>query len=277
MDNGKEVVAKIPNLNAPRPPFTIASEVATMNFMCLKSMTGVQELRRLRWVLNSAEFILMEKVNGVELQQVWPRMEVEDRREVVKAVTTYQKSWAFVTFDKYGSLYFTEDFNGKNVPSLVYTNEKGQRVEDSRFVIGTSCDMFEYGRRAIDFDRGAWSSLEEYHATIGHRELARAQEPPYLPLGTIEQCLRFPALYSYEPTREEKIATSRSYLKLLKYVLPADRSLGFSHLWHEALHAGNILMDPNKILRMVTPLSEGARFAYCGFNESQSFRQAFHD
>ncbi|KAG5931838.1 hypothetical protein E4U59_007881 [Claviceps monticola] len=97
--------------------------------------------------------------------------------------------------------------------------------------------MFEYGRSAIDFDRG--SSLEEDHAAIGHRELARAEEPPYLPLGTIEQCLRFPALYSYEPTREEKIAASKSYLKQLKYVLPADRSFGFSHLWHEALHAGN--------------------------------------
>ncbi|KAG5913223.1 hypothetical protein E4U61_007215 [Claviceps capensis] len=254
MDNGKEVVAKISNLNAPRPHFTIASEVATMKFRgCEVLCTDVPQVHdwssRAQETPVGADFILMEKVNGVELQQVRPRMEVEDRREVVKAVTAYQKSWAFVTFDKYGSLYFAEDFKGKNIPSLVYTNEKGQRVEDSRFVIGpsTSRDMFEYGRRAIDFDRGPWSSLEEYHATIGHRELARAQEPPYLPLGTIEQCLRFPTLYSYEPTREEKIAASRSYLKLLKYVLPADRSLGFSHLWHEALHAGDLLVDPNKI------------------------------
>ncbi|KAG5961171.1 hypothetical protein E4U57_007828 [Claviceps arundinis] len=33
MDNGKEVVAKIPNLNFPRPHLTIASEVATMKFV----------------------------------------------------------------------------------------------------------------------------------------------------------------------------------------------------------------------------------------------------
>jgi hypothetical protein len=35
MDNGREVVAKVPNPNAGIPHFTTASEVATMNFVCL--------------------------------------------------------------------------------------------------------------------------------------------------------------------------------------------------------------------------------------------------
>lgn len=34
MDNGQEVVAKVPNPNAGVPPFTTASEVATMDFVC---------------------------------------------------------------------------------------------------------------------------------------------------------------------------------------------------------------------------------------------------
>jgi hypothetical protein len=33
MDNGKEVVAKIPNPNCGQPHFTTASEVATMQFV----------------------------------------------------------------------------------------------------------------------------------------------------------------------------------------------------------------------------------------------------
>ena len=35
MDNGQEVVAKVPNPNAGMPHFTTASEVATMNFVRL--------------------------------------------------------------------------------------------------------------------------------------------------------------------------------------------------------------------------------------------------
>lgn len=35
MDDGKQVVAKVPNPNAGLPHFTIASEVATMEFVCL--------------------------------------------------------------------------------------------------------------------------------------------------------------------------------------------------------------------------------------------------
>ncbi|KAG5961937.1 hypothetical protein E4U56_003610 [Claviceps arundinis] len=214
MDNGKEVVAKIPNLNFPRPHLTIASEVATMKFAREVLCTDVPKVYD--WssmgheTAVGAEFILMEKVNGVELQQVWPRMEVEDRRELVKSVTAYQKSWASVTFDKYGSLYFAEDFKGEN----------GQKVEDSRFVIGpsTSRDMFEYGRSV------------------------------------------------------KKLTALESYLKLLKYVLPADRSLGSSHLWHDALHAGNIFVDPDNPSRIVGIIDwQSTEFSPLYFQARQPF------
>ena len=33
MDNGREIIAKLPNPNAGRPHFTAASEVATMDFV----------------------------------------------------------------------------------------------------------------------------------------------------------------------------------------------------------------------------------------------------
>ncbi|KAG5961934.1 hypothetical protein E4U56_003607 [Claviceps arundinis] len=253
MDNGKEVVAKIPNPNAGRPHLTIASEVATMKFAREVLNTDVPQVydwsSRAQDTPVGAEFILMEKVHGVELQQLWPEMTTEERWEVVKAIAAYQESWASVTFEKYGSLYFAEDFEGENIPALVYTDEKGRRVEDSRFVIGpsTSREMFDMGRCGIDFDRGPWNSLEEYHAAIGHRELACVQHlPDFYPSSLT---LRGPGLY--QPTREKKVAALESYLKLLKYVLPADRSLGSSHLWHHAFHAGNIFVDPDNPSQVV--------------------------
>jgi hypothetical protein len=54
--------------------------------------------------------------------------------------------------------------------------------------------------------------------------------------------LRGPGLY--EPTREKKVNALKTYLKLLKHLLPEDRRLGSAHIWHGDLHAGNIFVDP---------------------------------
>ncbi|KAG6254360.1 hypothetical protein E4U23_006379 [Claviceps purpurea] len=275
MDNGKDVVAKILIPDAGRPHFTIASEVATMKFAREVLCTDLPEVYD--WSSNAqdtpvgAEFILMEKLDGVQLQEVWPEMTLKDRLEVVKAVAAYQKSWASVSFEQFGSLYFAEDvkekripaleqfgssslhlvgdLKGKSIPALVYTDEKGKRVEDSRFVVGpsTSREMFDKGRGDIGFNRGPWSSLKEYHAAIGRRETACVQHLPHLP--TPSEWPHAPGLYV--PAREKKIAALRSYLKLLKYLLPTDQFLGSSHLWHNGIHARNIFVDPGNRTHIV--------------------------
>ncbi|CCE28838.1 uncharacterized protein CPUR_02527 [Claviceps purpurea 20.1] len=253
MDNGKEVVAKIPNPNAGQPHFTTASEVATMKFAREVLNTPLPEVydwcSRAQETPVGAEFILMEKLDGVELQEVWPQATLEDRLELIKAVAAYQKSWASVSFEQFGSLYFAEDFEGENMPALVYTDGEGRRVEDPRFVVGpsTSREMFDAGRGDIEFDRGPWNSLEEYHAAIGKREIACIKNAPHLPPSPVS--LRGPGLY--QPTRERKVAAVECYLKLLEYILPADRSLGSSHLWHDDLHVGNIFVDPGNRTRII--------------------------
>ncbi|KAG6020783.1 hypothetical protein E4U40_005847 [Claviceps sp. LM458 group G5] len=253
MDNGKEVVAKIPNPNAGQPHFTTASEVATMKFAREVLNTPLPEVydwcSRAQETPVGAEFILMEKLDGVELQEVWPQATLEDRLELIKAVAAYQKSWASVSFEQFGSLYFAEDFEGENIPALVYTDDQGRRVEDPRFVIGPSTgrEMFDDGRGDIDFNRGPWNSVEEYHAAIGRREIACVQHISHLPPSPVS--LQGPGLY--QPTREKKVAALECYLKLLKYLLPADRSLGSSHLWHDDLHVGNIFVDPGNRTRII--------------------------
>ncbi|KAG6155986.1 hypothetical protein E4U11_005831 [Claviceps purpurea] len=82
--------------------------------------------------------------------------------------------------------------------------------------------MFDAGRGDIDFDRGPWNSLEEYHVAIWIREIACIQHVAHLPPSPVS--LRGPGLY--QATREKKVAAIDCYLKLLKHLIPANRSLG---------------------------------------------------
>ncbi|KAI5196877.1 hypothetical protein E4T39_07553 [Aureobasidium subglaciale] len=246
MDNGKEVVAKIPNPNSGQPHFTTASDVATMKFAREVLRTPLPEVyawsSRAQETPVGAEFILMEKMNGVELESFLPEMKIQERLEVVKAVAGYQKSWASVSFEQFGSLYFPEDIDGPALPTLKYVDHEGRKVSDSRFVVGPSTgrEMFDDGRANIKFDRGPWKSLEDYHAAIGKREIASVRNISQLPPSPVT--LHGPGLY--EPTRAKKLSALKIYLKLFKHLLPADRCLRSAHIWHGDLHAGNIFVDP---------------------------------
>jgi hypothetical protein len=111
---------------------------------------------RAQETLVGAEFILMEKMNGVELEHFLPGMKIQDRLEVVKSIAGYQKSWASVSFEQFGSLYFAEDVGGHASSPLTYLDHEGRKVNDSRFVVGPSAgrEMFDDGRADIEFDRG---------------------------------------------------------------------------------------------------------------------------
>jgi hypothetical protein len=289
MDNGMEVVAKIPNPNSGQPHFTTASEVATMKFVSSPARLPMAWSRlwymtwQAREVLGTplpevyawssraqetpvgAEFILMEKMNGVELELFLPGMKIQDRLEVVKAIAGYQKSWASVSFEQFGSLYFPEDVGVLTRSPLTYLDHEGRKVNDSRFVVGPSTgrEMFDDGRADIEFDRGPckfwaflctglkltrlWRSLEEYHTAIGEREIASVQKVSPLPSSPVS--LHGPGFY--QPTREKKTHALEIYLKLFPHHLPTDRCLGLPHLWHGDLHAGNIFVDPSNPTRVV--------------------------
>jgi aminoglycoside phosphotransferase (APT) family kinase protein len=50
-----------------------------------------------------AEYIIMEKVSGIELEHVWPSMSIKDRLVIVKAIAGFQKAWTSVSFNRFGS------------------------------------------------------------------------------------------------------------------------------------------------------------------------------
>jgi len=108
-----------------------------------------------------AEYIIMEKVSGIELEQVWPSMNIKARFAVVKAIAGFQKAWTSVSFNKYGSLYYSNDLEGTSNSEPLYVDENGFAITDERFAIGPSTgrESNDNGRATIDFDRGPCKNL----------------------------------------------------------------------------------------------------------------------
>ncbi|KAJ5346857.1 uncharacterized protein N7506_000110 [Penicillium brevicompactum] len=246
MANGIEVVAKVPNPNAGQACLTTASEVATMDFA--RNVLGTPVPRVLAWSSKAgenavgAEYIIMEKVAGVQLSHVWHNMSIEDRFEIVKAISGYQKSWLSTSFTKYGSLYYSSDTDHQKECVLIKSD--GTRATEPHFAIGPSTgrDQVDHGRVSIDFDRGPWDDVFQYRRAVGFREITCVQSIAELPRSPLS--LYGPGTYC--PTRAKKAAALHSYLQMVRYLLPTDTSIMASVLWHSDLHTENIFVNPER-------------------------------
>ncbi|KAH8724357.1 kinase-like domain-containing protein [Phaeosphaeriaceae sp. PMI808] len=253
MDNGSQVVAKVPNPNAGIPHFTTASEVATMDFARNVLKTPVP--RVLAWSSKAtenpigAEYIIMEKAQGIELERVWPSMIIQDRLDLVKNIASFQKAWTSISFRKFGALYYAKDLQQAVVNEPLYVDANGVDIIDAKFAVGPSTgrESIDNRRANVNFDRGPWNSLEEYHNAIGHRETTCVKQLPHLPKSPITLC----GPGTYQPTREKKLRALECYLQLIKFLLPLDPAISSVHLWHNDLHVANIFVDPSKPTQVV--------------------------
>ncbi|PWY77778.1 phosphotransferase enzyme family protein [Aspergillus eucalypticola CBS 122712] len=233
MQDGTQVVGKVPNTNAGRPHYTTASEVATMDFVRNKLSTPVPKV--LAWSSNASEnpvgagYIIMEKVGGIQLNKVWPRMNIKQRFELAKTIARYQKAWMS---------------NG-----CILVNEDGSQFKDDQFAISPSTGrgFLDDGRIDVDFDRGPWDKLYGYRLAIGSRELACVQEMPQLPRSILG--LYGPGTYRRSPSKE--IAAIRDYLRMVHFFLPTDDSILSAFLWHPDLHVANIFVNPENLSEVV--------------------------
>lgn len=104
-----------------------------------------------------AEFIIMDKTEGVPLSQVWGTMTLPQKLQVLLAVTRLQTRWLSVSFSHYGSLYYARDVRS---PANNHYIKDGQAVKDSEFALGpaTGRDWVDAGRSNLDIERGPCTS-----------------------------------------------------------------------------------------------------------------------
>lgn len=157
MDDGRQVIAKLPYPVAGQRHFTTASEVATMDWLRTSTMTPVPKV--LAWCSRAettpveAEYIIMEKAYGVPLKSKWAALKVTERFEVAKFIAQLQEQWSAASLGGYGSVYYASDLPEYHAIALSHTTEDDK---NTRFVIGPTAgrDWLDEGRQFLDFDRG---------------------------------------------------------------------------------------------------------------------------
>lgn len=103
----------------------------------------------------------MEKVPGIQLAEVWGKMDIEKHITIVKAIACFQKKWMSISFNQFGSLYYAADLD-KASRCLSYTNCNGVTVTDPKFAVGpsTAREFYDDERSTIEFDKGPCKTVQ---------------------------------------------------------------------------------------------------------------------
>ncbi|KAE8356827.1 phosphotransferase enzyme family protein [Aspergillus coremiiformis] len=235
MNDGKEVIAKVPNPNAGHPHFTTASEVATMQFV--RDSLHIPAPRVFAWCSKAsespvgAEYIIMEKVPGVQLSQLWTEMHQLKKSQIVTQLVQFDQALASNPFSEYGSLYYTD-----------------HEARSDSFVVGptTNRKYYDDGRRALGLDRGPWRSAEEYLVAAAQRE-----KESIVHLGASPRLHGlFKGPGQYQPSTATKHRALDGYIRVSKYLLPKNLATHKPVLWHPDLHTDNIFVDPEEPTRI---------------------------
>ncbi|KAB8224342.1 kinase-like domain-containing protein [Aspergillus novoparasiticus] len=237
VNNGREIIAKLPNPNAGRPHFTTASEVATLDFCeILRNVLNVPVPQVYAWSSKatknpiSAEYILIEKQTGVMLSNVWGSLKGKQRARLVLHVVDFEKTLAATRFTSFGSF--------------------GKEVQSTKFAIGPTNHrtFFDFGRGSLGIDRGPWTSVVEFATAVAKREIATVKSElkyPLMPEGL------FYGPQQYQPIAAKKLSTLHSCLKVAPYTLPENSATHASVLWHGDLNLQNIFVDPKEPTRIL--------------------------
>ena len=151
MEDGFEVIVKIPYANAVPEHYATASEVATMKILLSKD---IPVPRVYGWSSEATgnnvgvEYIIMDKAPGIGLDTKWFDMTKEQNRDLASSYVDIEVKLFSIPFGSYGSVYFKEDLPAHLQGPLYKEGSSDDAGDTERFCIGPSADyMFWYGRR----------------------------------------------------------------------------------------------------------------------------------
>ncbi|KAF2491640.1 phosphotransferase enzyme family protein [Lophium mytilinum] len=272
MDDGSEVEVRVPHPIAGVETYTIASEVATMDFA--SSVMGVPVPKVLAWCAKEnavgAEYVVTEKVKGTKLVYLWDKMSLYEREKIIDELVDLEKKFLSVSFSKSGALYYADqDLPGCEEVNITGDFSEDTRVSLPRFVIGptTEREFSEKGKSDMGLSRGPWHTAQDYYESIAHTEIAwlrRFAAPENLDMTnrwSVGYNQRFP---------EAHIEMLRKYLRVTPLIAPKEPDFLSFRLRNTELHDQNVLVHEGKITNIfdwqaisVKPLFASAEVPRC--------------
>ncbi|OAL73986.1 hypothetical protein A7D00_2015 [Trichophyton violaceum] len=256
MENGKDVIARIPNPNAGNPKMVVSSEVATLEF--LRTVLDIPIPKVLAWSspgphqnLVGAEYMLMERVGGRQLSEVWDNMSERQRFNLVKNVVEIERKLVNTPFTGYGSLYYKDAYEESYPGYFKAINAEkvpGKENEVSRFVIGPTTERAFYADNdeKHNISHGPWETAVEYLAAITKREICSVQN---FYLASPGDTLPFWERVSTPSSSKLHVKLLEQFITVLPYIIPPSEIIQ-PILMHQDLHFDNIFVDetdPSKV------------------------------
>lgn len=153
------MVARVPYpLTVPKY-YTVASEVATMDYL-RSSGIPVPQVYAYSPVSDNAaktEYIFMEFIRGRQLSEEWPELGEPDIASILRQVVQLESRMMSIPFPAGGSIYYTRDLEKMTGRPII-------PLKDERFCVGPDTRLhLWYGRRSqLDIDRGPRMSLSVF-------------------------------------------------------------------------------------------------------------------
>jgi hypothetical protein len=215
-----------------------------------------------------AEYIITEKVAGIELSQHWDSLS-EDQKYAISNWLNLSADLPEPSLLLMGACITRTTFYLPPWGTCLHICTK-IRMEcpskATKFAVGPTNSRlyFDDGRSDVDIDRGpckyqAHNSLEhplfsipgtsasDYAVASAKREMAC--------ISKFSGCPSPPAIHygprQYQPSAQKNRAIFDDYLKVAPFLLPKDRCLSASVMRHRNLCTGNIFVDPKDSVKIV--------------------------
>ncbi|KDQ11506.1 hypothetical protein BOTBODRAFT_135803 [Botryobasidium botryosum FD-172 SS1] len=246
LDNNKEVIARIPCSSAGPPHFATASEVATMDFALDHLHLPVPKV--LAWSSRlvgnpvGAEYIIMEYMPGVPLEQRWLGMTGDEAISLIENVVRMEKRYTEFQFSQIGSLYFKEDVDPELQGRRLYANGAPDDEASEKYRIGPTLqwDFWREEWLTMNVDRGPWPDLQSY----GHAIFRCEQQ--WLGAYARSHSLYDPLCWSSEerpPDPEAHLEMLDRFLSVIP-LLNIPSELLRSTFWYTGLQKSNVMVAP---------------------------------
>ncbi|KAG6872117.1 hypothetical protein C0995_012857 [Termitomyces sp. Mi166 len=237
MRDNFQLVARIPYPVMMPKSYTVASEVATMDFLRSSGLPipNVYGYSPTSDNVAETEYIFMEFIDGTKLSDIWFDLDEREIESVVRQLVQLEEKMMSVSFPAGGSLYYRQDLER-------VAGKLGILLKDERFCIGPDVRLpLWYGRRSLlDIDRGPYKSAESALVGPANKELAYLQQFGQLLL--LFRRIRRESYQYQEQSLLDHIDNLQRYLRIASSLVPKDPSLSHFRIRHPDLQETNIVV-----------------------------------